>query len=192
MAENKIINSNSNNSKNELIKLWQNMNKNPKCIVFDLDYTLWPFILDSNVLPPFRYDSSKNTILDYQNKKINLYQDVDEIVRQLGSFELHLAIASRSTMKEYAIQLLDMFDLTNYFQSIQIYSGPKLKHMQNIRADLNRQQLSYNEILFFDDNKSNLELTENRLGVIGHQVRRHYGLNYKELFDGLKKFNNKA
>lgn len=195
-----IINTLNDNNFRKLIKLWQNIRHKPKCIIFDLDYTLWPFILDSNVLPPFTFDSKTNKIIDHNKKHIQLYQDVYNIIIQLKQItkkdEIYLTIASRSSMKNYAVQLLEMFNILKYFDSIQIYSGTKLKHVKNIRQELieNKQQknvaanlIDFNQMIFYDDNKSNLQCVA-KLGIVGHQVKRHYGLNYQELFDGILKY----
>jgi magnesium-dependent phosphatase 1 len=184
------INSINDNHLKKLINIWNNMKHKPKCIIFDLDYTLWPFILDSNVLPPFKRDSKTNLILDYNKKNIHLYSDVYDIITQLKKLNICLAIASRSTMQNQAIQLLEMFKILHFFDSIQIYSGTKLKHVKNIQQELNKKAgvlTNFDQMMFFDDNRSNLECV-GKLGVKGHQVKRHYGLNFQELFEAITKY----
>ena len=83
----------------------------------------------------------------------------------------NLVIASRSSTTDLALQLIEMFELINNLDSIQIYTDTKLKHLKNIKQ---LKIESFNDILFFDDHKSNLQQTES-FGVVGWQVRRHYG-----------------
>lgn len=180
-----------------IVHNWKSLNNKPKCIVFDLDYTVWPFIIDSQLLPPFRRENNQPNghIFDHNKRKVTLYEDIELIVKTLKEkcFKIDddcarfLAIASRSTVHNQAVELLEMFGLFHYFDSIQIYSGSKQKHIKTIRNDLKLEKFS--DILFFDDNKSNLEQTQ-ALGLVGHQVRRHYGLSLNDFYLGLKKFNN--
>ncbi|RNA30364.1 magnesium-dependent phosphatase 1-like [Brachionus plicatilis] len=184
------------NEKKELIiKKWTSIVHKPKCIVFDLDMTLWPFLIDHKVLFPLRKINhhGNEKIFDHSNTEIKPFEDVPLILETLrnsciGPNEF-LAIASRATAGEHARQLIDLFNWTNYFGSIQIYSGTKQKHMKRIFNDLKLK--SFDEILFFDDSKLNLETTKS-LGVIGHKVSRHYGLNVQEFLDGLDSYSSKC
>jgi magnesium-dependent phosphatase 1 len=179
-----------------ILKCWSGLKLKPKCIVFDLDYTLWPFNVDSHLIPPFRSvrrENGEEFIYDHAKRQINHYEDIALILSALKRlcFEAtptsrhYMAVASRSSTTNLALELIEMFKLREYFDSIQIYTGTKLKHLKNIKADLKLE--NFNEILFFDDNRVNLTQAES-LGVVGHQVRRHYGLNTSELVKGLEKF----
>lgn len=180
-----------------IIKCWKrNLTHKPKCIVFDLDYTLWPFFIDDQVTKIHKWKDEENKtqikILDHKNKPLEPYQDVTSIIQTLKNFcfedeTYHLSIASRATLRDRALTLFDAFGWNGHFDSVQIYSGTKDKHIKNIMRELNLK--NFNEILFFDDNRSNIEHTKN-LGVIGHQVRRHYGLHTQELITGLQTFNS--
>ena len=47
-----------------ILKLYKNMditNNNDFLIVFDLDYTLWPFWVDTHISPPFRVKKTKDS-----------------------------------------------------------------------------------------------------------------------------------
>jgi magnesium-dependent phosphatase 1 len=179
---------------NLIIKCWNGLKNKPKCIVFDLDYTLWPFNVDSHLIPPFCFSNKKNPkeIYDHAKRQINHYEDIAVIMECLrnscfkGDAGHFMAIASRSSTSNLALQLIEMFELKDFFDSIQIYTGTKIKHLKNIKGELKLEK--FNDILFFDDNKSNLTQAES-LGVVGYQVRRHYGLNTSELVKGLEKFN---
>lgn len=178
-----------------IVNCWRSMRKKPKCIVFDLDYTIWPFMVDAHLLPPFRYCSNAQDIIDHRGRKIILYEDIQAIIRtlknvcfQMDEEKRFLAIASRATALTEARQILAMFDLIDHFDSIQIYSGTKQKHFRSIKAEL--KLAAFTDILFFDDNKSNLAQIQT-LGSTCQQVRRHYGLNLNEFCEGLRKFNSK-
>lgn len=175
---------------NCIIKCWQELNNKPKCIVFDLDYTLWPFIIDHQLLPPLR--KVHNKIYDHLNRQIKPYEDVPVILKTLRDKCLiekgeYICIASRATAKTQALQLFDLFSWNSYFDCIQIYAGSKLKHMNEIKNELNLK--NFTQILFFDDSKSNLDQTES-LGLVGYKLSRHYGLSIPELIKGLKKYDS--
>ncbi|CAF0776918.1 unnamed protein product [Brachionus calyciflorus] len=178
----------------KIIEKWNSLPHKPKCIVFDLDYTLWPFIVDHKVLPPFKkinHGTNGAKIFDFNWQEVKSNEDVSLILKTLkencfknGEF---LCIASRATYEKCALNLIELFEWTQYLDSIQIYSGPKLKHMKQIQKELGIK--NFGEVLFFDDSKLNIQTT-NSLGVIGHQVTRHYGLTIEELINGLKKYNS--
>ena len=180
-----------------IVKCWNDLKHKPICIIFDLDYTLWPMLIDKDLLPPIKKKkTSENNliVLDHNNKNIIHYEDVPKILATLKECfsrcktKHYLAIASKATTYDLAVQLIQMYGWLDYFNSIQIYSGTKTKHMKNIQTELKLN--NYKDFLFFDDSKSNISQTET-LGLTAHKVGRHYGLNVNELNNGLKKFNLK-
>eukprot|EP00073_Rattus_norvegicus_P040419 XP_008768897.1 PREDICTED: magnesium-dependent phosphatase 1 isoform X1 [Rattus norvegicus] len=86
------------------------MTRLPKLAVFDLDYTLWPFWVDTHVDPPF-HKSSDGTVRDRRGQDIRLYPEVPEILGRLQSLGVPVAAASRTSEIEGANQLLELFDL---------------------------------------------------------------------------------
>ena len=183
-----------------IIKCWDALINKPVCIIFDLDYTLWPTIIDQKVLPPIKKkiiihnNIETYEVKDHTNRNIIHYEDVPKILATLKECfsrcktKHYLAIASKATTYDLAVQLIQMYGWLDYFNSIQIYSGTKTKHMKNIQTELKLN--NYKDFLFFDDSKSNISQTET-LGLTAHKVGRHYGLNVNELNNGLKKFNLK-
>jgi len=125
-------------------KCWNELKHKPKCIVFDLDYTLWPFIVGDSLVPSFvRKQSTLNgkeqaKVYDHRGKEAVAHKDVMEILRSLKNIDsdIFLAIASRSKTPSFAMSLIENFDWKPYFDSIQIYTGTKQKHLSTIKNDL--------------------------------------------------------
>ncbi|XP_055392958.1 magnesium-dependent phosphatase 1 isoform X3 [Bubalus kerabau] len=70
----------------------------PKLAVFDLDYTLWPFWVDTHVDPPF-HKSSDETVRDRRGQSIQLYPEVPEVLERLRGLGVPIAAASRLQRK---------------------------------------------------------------------------------------------
>ncbi|XP_014635952.1 PREDICTED: magnesium-dependent phosphatase 1 isoform X3 [Ceratotherium simum simum] len=82
----------------------------PKLVVFDLDYTLWPFWVDTHVDPPF-HKGSDGTVRDRLGQAVRLYPEVSEVLERLQGLGVPVAAASRTSEIEGANQLLELFDL---------------------------------------------------------------------------------
>ncbi|XP_072765327.1 magnesium-dependent phosphatase 1 [Anoplolepis gracilipes] len=142
------------------------MEKKPKVIVFDLDYTLWPFWVDTHVTPPFR-KGTQNKVVDAHGHTIKYYIDVPDVLKILSEEGYELGIASRTSEIKGAKQLLDLFDWKKYFKYIEIFPGSKVTHFLNIQKS---SQVDYKDMLFFDDETRNI--TEvGKLGVHATLVR---------------------
>jgi magnesium-dependent phosphatase 1 len=111
----------------------------PRLIVFDLDYTLWPFWVDTHVSPPLRAapaPSSKpsktktsaspqstndatavlhaditTTALDRVGDEFRFYADVGQILQLLPAAGISLAVASRTSAPELARSLLKILQV---------------------------------------------------------------------------------
>ncbi|XP_024903768.1 magnesium-dependent phosphatase 1 isoform X2 [Pteropus alecto] len=70
----------------------------PKLAVFDLDYTLWPFWVDTNVDPPF-HKSSDGTVRDSRGQIIRLYPEVPVVLERFRGLGVPIAAASRLQQK---------------------------------------------------------------------------------------------
>ncbi|XP_008267656.1 magnesium-dependent phosphatase 1 isoform X3 [Oryctolagus cuniculus] len=66
----------------------------PKLAVFDLDYTLWPFWVDTHVDPPF-HKGSDGTVRDRRGQNVRLYPEVPEVLERLRGLGVPIAAASR-------------------------------------------------------------------------------------------------
>ncbi|XP_011642055.1 magnesium-dependent phosphatase 1-like [Pogonomyrmex barbatus] len=158
------------------------MAKKPKVIVFDLDYTLWPFWVDTHVDPPFK-KRAQNKIVDAHGRTVRYYTDVPDVLKQLSEEGYELAVASRTSEIKGAKQLLDLFGWKRYFKYFEIFPGSKVTHFSNIQKS---SQIDYKDMLFFDDETRNI--TEiGKLGV--HAILVRNGVSHHVVEDALRSFS---
>ncbi|ENN75585.1 hypothetical protein YQE_07928, partial [Dendroctonus ponderosae] len=155
--------------------------ENLKIIVFDLDYTLWPFWIDTHVSPPFKKQSS-NRIVDNYGAKVKYYPEVPEILKNLQNQGYELGIASRTSEIQGAKQLLNLLGWDKYFTYWEIFPGSKVTHFNNIKKQSN---CHFEEMLFFDDENRNItDIT--RLGVVSILVKN--GVSKSVVENGIQKY----
>ncbi|KAK7070030.1 Magnesium-dependent phosphatase 1 [Halocaridina rubra] len=135
--------------------------RKPKLIAFDLDYTLWPFWVDTHVDPPFR-KHEKGHIVDARNRKVKPYPEVTEILKSLKDEGYIIGVASRTSEIRGANQLLELLDWDKYISYKEIYPGSKDHHFLRIKEN---SRLEYSDMLFFDDEHRNLK-DLSRIGVL--------------------------
>ncbi|XP_011873239.1 PREDICTED: magnesium-dependent phosphatase 1-like isoform X2 [Vollenhovia emeryi] len=157
------------------------MEKKPKIIVFDLDYTLWPFWVDTHVDPPFR-KGAQNKVVDSHGHTVRYYSDVPDVLKQLSGEGYELGVASRTSEIKGAKQLLDLFGWKRYFQYVEIFPGSKVTHFSNIRKS---SHADYKDMLFFDDEARNI-VEVGKLGV--HAVLVRDGVSRRVVEDTLRSF----
>lgn len=179
----------------ELVKFWKSLERRPRVIAVDLDYTLWPYFVDCHVDPPLARRSlskSLEIVVDSNGFDLSGFADVPRILHTLKHACLtqpneHLAVASRSTTERLARKVIDELGWTAYFSSFQIYPTNKINHMKRIRDELNGSFDRYEDVLFFDDDFSNIKSTRT-LGVCAVQVDESSGLSMKALRSGLQQY----
>ncbi|XP_074838441.1 magnesium-dependent phosphatase 1 isoform X2 [Carettochelys insculpta] len=66
----------------------------PGLVVFDLDFTLWPFWVDTHVEPPFRQGRA-SSVLDARGRPVRLYPEVLAVLERLQGLGVPMAAASR-------------------------------------------------------------------------------------------------
>ncbi|KAI3430643.1 hypothetical protein D9Q98_005236 [Chlorella vulgaris] len=150
----------------------------PSCIVFDLDYTLWPFWCEM-------YTAADSP---------SLYPDVPAILDGLGARGVLLALASRTPTPHVANAFIDKLDLRHRFCSVQLipaadgfdqHSAQKDKaHLPNIQREIG---LPYSSLLFFDDERGNVQKVA-ALGVTSILVSTSTGVSLQSLEQGLQEF----
>ncbi|CAH0025924.1 unnamed protein product [Clonostachys rhizophaga] len=174
----------------------------PKLIIFDLDYTLWPFWVDCHVSPPLKPTSSQNpsSATDRLGESFAFYPDVAPILHALPhlgtAHRPKLAVASRTSAPSLARDLLKLLHLPLGAESRQrraldafdggteIYPGSKVRHMEALQR---RTGVAYEDMLFFDDETRNRD-TET-LGVTMHLVSE--GVSWGAVADGIQEWRRR-
>eukprot|EP00850_Spirogloea_muscicola_P014782 SM000108S14226 [mRNA] locus=s108:455467:456556:+ [translate_table: standard] len=119
----------------------------PALVVFDLDYTLWPFWCE------VRSRQSMPT----------LYPQARSVIEALKETGIPMAVASRTPTPDTARVFLDKLALTDSFVDMEIYPSRthKTDHFRSIQQ---KTGVPYSSMIFFDDENRNIvEIT--RLGV---------------------------
>ncbi|XP_026277077.2 magnesium-dependent phosphatase 1-like [Frankliniella occidentalis] len=128
----------------------------PKLIVFDLDYSLWPFYVQKHLVHPLL--QNKGEIFDMRLRPVKPYPEVPMILSELNEKGYELAIASRTSEIRGANQLIKLLGWDKYFKYKEIYPTSKLKHFSKF---CDASHYKYEEMLFFDDDHRNIqELSE--------------------------------
>ncbi|KAI1437926.1 magnesium-dependent phosphatase-1 [Xylaria sp. CBS 124048] len=83
----------------------------PRAIIFDLDYTLWPFWVDTHVSPPLRAAAtdpslSRTACIDRTGELFTFYRDVPAVLQALVRTGIKLGVASRTSAPELARDFL--------------------------------------------------------------------------------------
>lgn len=110
--------------------------KKIKCVVWDLDNTLWDGIL-----------------VEDGPEKLKLKPEIAEIIRALDSRGILNSLASKNNHDE-ALQVLRRFEIEEYFLCPQISWLPKSEGIRAIAQQLN---IGLDSLLFVDDSEFELE-----------------------------------
>ena len=133
-------------------------NKKIKCVIWDLDNTLWDGVLVEN-----------------GPEKLRLKPGIVESIQLLDSRGILQSIASKNNAED-ALQALKKFQLDEYFLCPQISWQPKSEAMNAIARQLN---IGMNTFLFVDDSEFELE----QVKTACPQVRVLNALQYRTLPD---------
>ncbi|OVA10480.1 Magnesium-dependent phosphatase-1 [Macleaya cordata] len=140
----------------------------PRLVVFDLDYTLWPFYCESRS----------------KREMPQLYPHAKGILYALKDKGIDMAIASRSPTLDIAKTFLDKLGIKSMFVAQEIFSSwtHKTEHFQRIHR---RTGVPFNSMLFFDDEDRNIDAVS-KMGVTSILVGN--GVNLGALRQGLTNF----
>ncbi|KAF5733366.1 putative Magnesium-dependent phosphatase [Tripterygium wilfordii] len=141
----------------------------PRLVVFDLDYTLWPFYCECRS----------------KREMPSLYPHAKGILHALKDKGIDVAVASRSPTADIAKTFLGKLSLTSMFVVREIFSSwtHKTEHFQKIHT---RTGVPFKSMLFFDDEDRNIRAVS-KMGVTSILVGN--GVNLGALREGLTKFS---
>ena len=161
----------------------------PKLIVFDLDYTLWPFWVDTHVTPPLKASNTHDSAKDRFGESFGFYSDVPSILALLRERGIKVGAASRTCAPDLGREMLRLLHVADaegkkrksidYFDHLEIYPGSKITHFVKLQKATG---LRYEDMLFFDDESRNRNVES--LGVHMHLVRD--GVTKAEVDNGIQ------
>ncbi|CAH8644889.1 unnamed protein product [Dicrocoelium dendriticum] len=156
----------------------------PGLIVFDLDYTLWPYWCDTHFSTPLRREHG--FVYGSDGSRYVTYPDSDAILRAVHEHpDILLACASRTAAIDIARNMLRLLNWDVLFDYMEIYPGSKVQHFQRFRK---LSGVAFESMIFFDDEERNI-VEVGRLGVQTHLVPRGIDLSLFQL--ALKQFDQK-
>lgn len=177
---------------------------NPKLVAFDLDYTIWPFDCDKDVIPPFI--SSGGNIYDRWYRSASPNRDIAIIVGSLLDAGVKIAYLSRNPSFYAVEQLLrlcpinckipgkltlwDALESRDYFHA---YSSERLgkgkdRHFGFLKT---LTRIEFEDILFFDDLPENI-LAANIQGTTSVLIpNRVIGLTWDIFVTGINRWRLK-
>ncbi|EEE59889.1 hypothetical protein OsJ_12493 [Oryza sativa Japonica Group] len=140
----------------------------PRLVVFDLDYTLWPFYCECRS----------------KRESPSLYRHAKGIMFALREKGIDMAIASRSPTPDIAKVFIDKLEIKSMFVAQEIFSSwtHKTEHFQKIQR---KTGIPYKSMLFFDDEDRNIE-SISKMGVTSVLVENGVNLDMFKL--GLSNF----
>ncbi|KAK2023753.1 magnesium-dependent phosphatase-1 [Colletotrichum zoysiae] len=184
----------------------------PALVVFDLDYTLWPFWVDTHVAPPFKANPSHSAVADRHGESFAFYPDVPRVLYTLPLAGVRVAVASRTSAPDLARDMLKLLHvpppgtgtgagsdengsgggkkdkskraLDCFDGPLEIYPSSKIKHFEAIAR---KTGVAYTDMLFFDDESRNRD-TES-LGVTMYLVRD--GVTWAEMEKGVMEWRKR-
>ena len=152
-------------------------------MVLDLDFTLWPFTVDTQLRSPF-HQTENGAVRDSAGREVRPFPEAGQVLERLHAKGYTMAVASRSRDAPGCEQLVKLFGWHKYFKYMEIYPGCKKKHFSRIRK---RSKISLSDMIFFDDDGINIR-DISRLGVVSILVSGTSGINKYLVNIGLAKF----
>lgn len=183
----------------------------PKIVVFDLDYTLWPFWVDTHVTGPLKAQEGGLKVKDRYGEGYGFYSDVGGILDavcsgllparssaylfyQLRQKGILIGAASRTHAPDLGREMLKLLKIPgsssssqraiDYFDHLQIYPGNKTTHFERIHRD---SGIAFEDMLFFDDESRNKNVEV--LGVTMQLVRD--GVTIREIDAGVRSWRKR-
>lgn len=117
-------------------------------------------------------------------RTLDLYPEAREVLEWCLDNNIALTICSRSPDYTLVKEILKAFDMLDWFLLPQVYKKRKSYHFRNLTECTG---LRLNDFLFFDDDKSNIEVCS-AIGVASCKVDPSTGLNWATMIQGLHIF----
>ncbi|KAF2130636.1 magnesium-dependent phosphatase-1 [Dothidotthia symphoricarpi CBS 119687] len=166
----------------------------PRIVVFDLDYTLWPFWVDTHVSAPIKAVEGGMKVKDRYGEGYGFYRDVAVVLEALKQNDILIGAASRTHAPDLGREMLQLLKIPSssgasqraidYFDHIQIYPGSKTTHFERIHRD---SGIAYEDMLFFDDESRNKNVEV--LGVTMKLVKN--GVTTEEMDAGVRNWRKR-
>ncbi|KAL4555942.1 hypothetical protein LXL04_038576 [Taraxacum kok-saghyz] len=155
--------------KNEVMEIMGLFQVLPRLVVFDLDYTLWPFYCECRS----------------KREMPSMYPHAKGILSALKEKGVDMAIASRSPTRDIAETFVDKLGIKSMFVAQEIFSSwsHKTEHFKKIQQ---KTQVSYDKMLFFDDEDRNID-SVSKMGVTSILVNN--GVTIGAFREGLTQFS---
>ena len=175
--------------------------KNPKLLVFDCDWTLYPYDCDKHRQAPFQL--GVNGLQDVHGFLSQPYPSVPDIFGCIKEAGIPVAFLSRNPSSNSIENLLrtipvhsssgnftlwDTMPSENYFHAYSsdgVGTG-KDKHFAALKKV---SEVDYGDMIFFDDFWDNIEAAEAQ-GTVSVNVRNG-GLTWKALYEGLARWRQR-
>lgn len=151
-------------------------------IVFDLDYTLWPFYVEYCDMP---VKKTGNHIVDACGQKLQPYPHSTNILQKLSGLGYKIGIASRTSAVKHADELVTLFEWKQYITYQEIYPRCKVQHFNQFKK---QSEIPFERMLFFDDEERNIA-DINRIGAVAVLVDS--GVSDSVVAEGLEYFVRK-
>lgn len=173
----------------------------PGAFLFDLDFTCWPFWLDSYTDgPPFRQHADGVTVVDSHGTRVEMNSHVPEILCALHKAKMPIVLCSRSDAPEWCYEVIRLYVLDPghmpplRFQdvihpaSVVRPARSKVQHLKEIQFAL---QIPFERLLFFDDEERICEEARG-MGVRCVNVGKESGVTRDMFEHGLRLFLPKS
>ena len=158
----------------------------PSLLIFDCDYTVWPFDCDKDVIAPFT-TCPWSGVYDYYGRSSNAYHDVAGIFGAIIDAGIPVAFLSRNPSADSVSQLLHALPCLNKVGAVEKHlwdampspqyfhaysSGGIGKGKDRHFAALQRVcGIPFTNMLFFDDQIDNIDAAA-KSGVTSVHIRR--------------------
>ncbi|KYK38947.1 MAG: HAD-IIIC family phosphatase [Theionarchaea archaeon] len=128
-------------------------------VIFDGDGTLWSGDVLAGYLTTPLHQIDENTVEDHQGKRIQLKEGVIDVLRELRSRNIYVALASENR-KLPVIALLRRLQIAQYFNFLEVAWNEKDEMVLEILKIFVRKNKDTGKVFFVDDFGYNIEIVQ--------------------------------